>query len=361
MFDKNNEFTVTKDHIEILNISKYYPSAEEHTVALDKITFNVSRGDIFGIIGHSGAGKSTLLRSINRLEEISSGQILIDGIDIRNISYEELLVLRKKIGMIFQHFNLLGSRSVLSNVEFPLVSSGVPRKIARVKAMELLTRVGLSDKANAKPSQLSGGQKQRVGIARALAHSPEILLCDEATSALDPETTQSILELLKELNKELGLTIVLITHDMNVIKKICNRLIVLHKGKIVDSGNTWQMFGEPTSQETKNLLSPIQNNMISGLNSFQKDISDGVNHKAILKISFLKNKENAGIPLQLISLIGPDIEIVQSNVETLDNHTIGNVFISTKDVFDLDVIRKKAQSLDIKINIEVEGYVTYHA
>ena len=203
------------------------------------------RGEIFGIIGRSGAGKSTLLRTINMLERPGAGRVLIDGADVGQLDEDGLVALRRRIGMIFQHFNLLSAKTVAENVALPLRVAGVKPAAARVRVDALLDLVGLRDKADAYPAKLSGGQKQRVGIARALVHEPRILLCDEATSALDPETTQSILALLRDINRKLGLTVVLITHDMAVIREICHQVLVLDGGRKVEQGEVWRVFGDP--------------------------------------------------------------------------------------------------------------------
>ena len=209
--------------------------------ALSDVSFSIVRGEIFGIIGRSGAGKSTLLRTINMLERPGAGRVLIDGADVGQLDEDGLVALRRRIGMIFQHFNLLSAKTVAENVALPLRVAGVKPAAARVRVDALLDLVGLRDKADAYPAKLSGGQKQRVGIARALVHEPRILLCDEATSALDPETTQSILALLRDINRKLGLTVVLITHDMAVIREICHQVLVLDGGRKVEQGEVWRV------------------------------------------------------------------------------------------------------------------------
>jgi len=233
--------------ISISGLNKFYQTSRGSVPALRDINLRVEKGDIFGIIGLSGAGKSTLIRCLNRLEEPDSGKIVIDGNDITRLSVAQLREARKKIGMIFQHFNLLDSRTVRGNVAFPLELAGYARRDIDERVAEILELVGLSDKAGAYPAQLSGGQKQRVGIARALANHPEVLLSDEATSALDPQTTSSILELLADINRKLGLTIVLITHEMNVIRQVCTKVAVLDKGEIVETGPVEQMLSRPSS------------------------------------------------------------------------------------------------------------------
>ncbi|BCL75869.1 methionine import ATP-binding protein MetN 1 [Jeongeupia sp. HS-3] len=241
--------------IQFKNIHKSYRVDNRDIPALSGIDLTISPGEIYGMIGHSGAGKSTLVRLINLLERPSSGELLIDGDDITRFDDDTLRALRRRIGMIFQHFNLLSSKTVFDNVAFPLRLAGKKNRAETdARVAELLARVGLSEHANKYPSQLSGGQKQRVGIARALATEPKILLCDEATSALDPQTTQSVLRLLAEINRELGLTIVLITHEMDVIRSICDRVAVLDGGKVVEHGPVADVFLHPKHITTKRFV-----------------------------------------------------------------------------------------------------------
>lgn len=242
--------------IEIKHLGKTYSAPGGDIVALEDINLKIEDGEIFGIIGLSGAGKSTLVRCINLLERPTEGQVLLDGKNLTELSKKELLALRQSIGMIFQGFNLLEQRSVLKNVCFPLEIAGVDKKQARARAMELLQLVGLADRAASYPSQLSGGQKQRVAIARALATKPKYLLCDEATSALDPNTTRSILELLREINKTMGVTIVVITHEMKVIDQICDRVAVIDHSRIAEEGRVSQVFTNPKSQIARDLIIP---------------------------------------------------------------------------------------------------------
>ncbi|MBE7006801.1 MAG: ATP-binding cassette domain-containing protein [Ruminococcaceae bacterium] len=242
--------------IELQSLSKTYRTADREIVALEDISLTVRDGEIFGIIGLSGAGKSTLVRCINLLERPTSGRVLIDGREITALPRKQLLKLRQSIGMIFQGFNLLEQRTVLHNVTFPLEVSGLRRSEAKARATELLELVGLSDRADSYPSQLSGGQKQRVAIARALATNPKYLLCDEATSALDPNTTRSILELLAEINKQMGVTIVIITHEMKVIDRICDRVAVLDQSRVVEEGAVSEVFTNPRSTIAKELILP---------------------------------------------------------------------------------------------------------
>jgi len=242
--------------IEIRHLNKTYRTADKDIVALEDINLTINDGEIFGIIGLSGAGKSTLVRCINLLEQPSAGEVIVDGESITALPRKELLKLRRSIGMIFQGFNLLEQRSVLRNVCFPLEIAGVKKKEARARATELLSLVGLADRAEAYPSQLSGGQKQRVAIARALATQPKYLLCDEATSALDPNTTRQILDLLKEINEKLGVTIVVITHEMKVIDRICDSVAVIDASHIAEVGKVSQVFTNPKSKIARDLIVP---------------------------------------------------------------------------------------------------------
>ena len=242
--------------VKIEKLSKTFHTKNGDIKALRDIDLTVEQGDIFGIIGLSGAGKSTLVRCINYLEKPTSGRVLFEGTDMGKLSNKELLNVRRSIGMIFQNFNLLEQRNALKNICFPLEISGVPKAKAEARARELLELVGLSDRENSYPSQLSGGQKQRVAIARALATNPKILLCDEATSALDPTTTQSILTLLKEINIKMNVTIIIITHEMSVVERICNKVAVIDNSRIVECGDVKEVYTNPKSDMAKQLIIP---------------------------------------------------------------------------------------------------------
>ncbi|MBQ9022098.1 MAG: ATP-binding cassette domain-containing protein [Eggerthellaceae bacterium] len=250
--------------IQIEHLSKIFIGSEREHTALADINLTINDGDIFGIIGESGAGKSTLVRCINLLERPSSGRILIDGNDITKLSGKSLLALRREIGMIFQNFSLFAQRNVLHNVTFPLELTRTPAAQAEERARELLQLVGLADLAEAYPSQLSGGQQQRVAIARALANNPKIMLCDEATSALDTMTTHAILNLLRDINRELGVTMILITHSMNVAEAVCNRIAVIDGGTIVEQGETKAVFANPQAPITRALLG-VEGGTASGI------------------------------------------------------------------------------------------------
>lgn len=241
---------------ELKHLSKTFGSGADQVEALKDVSLSIRKGEIFGIIGLSGAGKSTLVRCINLLERPDSGQILFHGQDLMKLSEKQLRVQRRNISMIFQGFNLLDQRTALDNICFPLELIGTSKREARKRAMELLETVGLPDKANAYPVQLSGGQKQRIAIARALASDPEVLLCDEATSALDPQTTDSILKLLQQINRERGITVIIITHQMSVIEQICNRVAILDQGSAAEIGNVVDVFRNPQSNAGRRLVSP---------------------------------------------------------------------------------------------------------
>ncbi|MBO7184446.1 MAG: ATP-binding cassette domain-containing protein [Oscillospiraceae bacterium] len=244
--------------IEIAHLSKTFGSGQQQVSALQDVSLKIEKGEIFGIIGLSGAGKSTLVRCINLLERPESGQILFEGQNLMTLSPKKLRQQRRNISMIFQSFNLLEQRTALDNICFPLELTGVGRKAAKAKAMELLEMVGLPDKANAYPVQLSGGQKQRIAIARALASDPQVLLCDEATSALDPQTTESILALLQKINKERGITVIIITHQMSVIEQICHRVAILDHGEVAEVGAVEQVFSNPRTNAGRRLVSPVK-------------------------------------------------------------------------------------------------------
>ncbi len=245
--------------IELTHISKDFGKGQQQVHAVRDVSLSIDTGEIFGIIGFSGAGKSTLVRCINLLERPTAGTVTVDGEEVTALPAKELRQTRKKIGMIFQHFNLMPSRTVAGNVAYPLRGSGLSKKETADKVAHLLELVGIADKATAYPSQLSGGQKQRVAIARALANDPNVLLCDEATSALDPQTTKSILHLLKHLNETLGITIVIITHEMAVVKEICQRVAVMEHGRVVEQGEVFSVFADPKQEITKNFIHTTSN------------------------------------------------------------------------------------------------------
>ncbi|MGA5688812.1 methionine ABC transporter ATP-binding protein [Cytobacillus pseudoceanisediminis] len=243
--------------IEIKELVKVYETKKGKVTGVDRVSLKIDKGEIFGIVGYSGAGKSSLLRCLNLLEKPTSGEITMDGLSLTSLGKKELRHARLKIGMIFQHFHLVSSKTVYENIAFALKAAHKTKAETEARVKELLDMVGLTDKRDVYPSQLSGGQKQRVGIARALANNPSVLLCDEATSALDPSTTKSILSLLKKINKELGLTIVLITHEMEVVKDICDRMAVMQDGKVIEEGKVYDLFAEPKESLTKDFINSV--------------------------------------------------------------------------------------------------------
>lgn len=242
--------------IEIKNLTKKFQGADGEFEALKNVSLTVNDGDIFGIIGMSGAGKSTLVRCINMLERPSEGSVIIDGVNMGTLSDRELRQARRGITMIFQGFNLLMQKNCLKNICFPLELEGMKKSEAKARAMELLETVGLADKAKAYPAQLSGGQQQRIAIARALATNPKVLLCDEATSALDPTTTNSILELIREINEKMGITVIIITHQMSVVESVCNRVAIIDRGEVVEQGDVGEVFSHPSSEAARKLVFP---------------------------------------------------------------------------------------------------------
>ncbi|WMD23625.1 ATP-binding cassette domain-containing protein [Achromobacter seleniivolatilans] len=315
-------------HIVFEGLQKRYQSAQGTVDALSEVSFSIARGEVFGIIGRSGAGKSTLLRSINMLERPSAGRVLVDGVDVGQLDENALVGLRRRIGMIFQHFNLLSAKTVFENVALPLRVAGVKPAAARVRVEALLDLVGLRDKADVYPSKLSGGQKQRVGIARALVHNPEILLCDEATSALDPETTQSILALLLDINRKLGLTVVLITHDMAVIREVCHQVLVLDRGRNVELGEVWRVFGNPQADATRALLRPLQHDLPADLAAKLVPDLQGRDGVAVLRLRFTGQGRPEGVSLQALAAMGPGATLLHGGLDRLRGHAQGSLLVS---------------------------------
>ena len=301
--------------IELKSLGKTYTASEKEIVALEDINLSIADSEIYGIIGLSGAGKSTLVRCINLLEKPTSGQVLIDGADITAIPRKELLKLRRQIGMIFQGFNLLEQRTALQNVTFPLEVSGIRFRDAKERAAELLELVGLSDRSGSYPSQLSGGQKQRVAIARALATKPKYLLCDEATSALDPNTTRSILDLLKHINQTLGVTIVIITHEMKVIDQICDRVAVLDNSRIVEEGPVNVVFTTPKSEIARELIMPGE----------KKSFDTRGGRK--IRLSFLPEHFGKPIISELVLECRTPVNIVYADTQKLDGALYGQMIL----------------------------------
>jgi D-methionine transport system ATP-binding protein len=317
-------------HVRFIGLGKTYQGQNGPVAALQHIDLAVKRGEVFGIIGRSGAGKSSLIRTINRLEQPTAGRVLIDQVDIGEFDEERLVQLRRRIGMIFQHFNLMSAKTVWQNVELPLKVAGVPQGERVRKVTELLELVGLQDKHHAYPAQLSGGQKQRVGIARSLVHDPQILLCDEATSALDPETTESILGLLREINRRLKLTIVLITHEMAVIRDICDRVVVLERGQVVEQGPVWQVFGNPQHTVSKTLLAPLQHGLPAELQA--RLLPAAADRHSALVLRLRVTGENAEEPdlSSLFNLLGGRVSLLQGGIERIQGHALGQLVVAVR-------------------------------
>ena len=301
--------------IELKHITKVFPTADGELTALNDVNITIHDGDVYGIVGMSGAGKSTLVRCINLLERPTSGQVVIDGKDLCVMPAKELIQQRRSISMIFQQFNLLMQKSVARNVRYPLEIAGVPKKQANERVIELLKIVGLEDKASAYPAQLSGGQKQRVAIARALASDPEMLLCDEATSALDPMTTQSILSLLQKINRELGITVVLITHEMAVIRQICNKVAILDGGKLAEQGTVDDVFMHTKSAAGRRLF---------GILPEQEEIPP----QPAIRIVFDGEAAEKPIISKLVKDCGLDVNILSADIRQLNQKAYGQMLIA---------------------------------
>ena len=306
--------------IELNHLSKTFGGGESQVHALHDVSIAVKPGEIFGIIGLSGAGKSTLVRCINLLERPDEGQVLFHGKDLMTMKDKELRAQRRNITMIFQSFNLLEQRTAIDNICFPLELNGVSRKEARKRAMELLEIVGLPDKANAYPVQLSGGQKQRIAIARALATDPEVLLCDEATSALDPQTTDSILNLLQKINRERGITVIIITHQMSVIEQICHRVAILDHGVVAEIGDVEEVFRNPKSVAGRNLVSPDTTNL---------PLSTWTGHVA--RIAFNGNASADPIIASVAMDLGMKVSILGAATRNVDGKAFGTMLVSLPD------------------------------
>ena len=307
----------------IQDVSKTFETKDGSVQALNHVSLSIETGDIYGIIGMSGVGKSTLVRCMNFLEVPSEGKVLIDGKSLSEFSPKELRKEREKIGMIFQHFNLLMQKNVLENVCFPLYIQGKKKAEARAKALELLEIVGLADRAKAYPAQLSGGQKQRVAIARALASDPQILLCDEATSALDPQTTSSILELLQDINQKFGITIVIITHQMSVVREICTHVAIMKDGEVKEQGLVEEIFSHPKSQVAKELISKDSGNDVESKKLTQSEIQDG----EIVRIVFSENSAFEPVIANLILTFHEPVNILKANTKNVGGVAKGEMIL----------------------------------
>ncbi|WP_341649650.1 methionine ABC transporter ATP-binding protein [Thauera humireducens] len=343
-------------HIRLEGIGKTYDTGRGAVTALEDIDLDIQRGEIFGIIGRSGAGKSSLIRTLNRLEDPSSGKVLIDGRDIGSLDEAQLVALRRRVGMIFQHFNLMSAKTVWQNVALPLKVAGIkPAEIER-RVTESLQLVGLSEKRDMYPAQLSGGQKQRVGIARALVHQPEILLCDEATSALDPESTQAILALLKDINQRLGLTVVLITHEMEVIHEICHRVVVLERGRVVEHGPVWQVFGDPQHEVTRTLLGTVHHDLPDDLNGHIHPERTTEAQALLLDLHFTGVSRRDPDLLSIANVLGAGTRLVHGGIDRIQNRAQGHLLVSVDSSEPAADIIRRAQGLADKIHHV--GYVS---
>ena len=343
--------------IELSHIEKTYNGPDGPVPALKGIDLTVENGEIYGIIGLSGAGKSTLIRCINLLERPTRGQVVVDGKDLTAMNARELRAARQNIGMIFQHFNLLTSATVYDNIAFPLRLADTPEEKIRAKVEPLLTLVGLSDKAHQYPSQLSGGQKQRVGIARALANDPKVLLSDEATSALDPQTTKAILELMRDINQKLGITIVIITHEMQVIKDICDKVAVIEDGVITERGPVLDVFTNPQRPLTKEFISAVMSSELPAALQGKPIAKDPVSGAPLLVwLTFIGDSADEPVIAALIRRFPIDVSILYGNIDHIKDMPYGRLLIGLSGAQDsIDEALTYLSQRDLRI--EVIGYV----
>ncbi len=312
--------------IQLEHITKTFHSGSASVEAVKDVSLTIQDGEIYGIIGFSGAGKSTLVRCINLLERPTEGKVFVDDKELTALSEAQLRQARKKIGMIFQHFNLLPSRTVFGNIAYPLKGSGLSKAEIAKKVRELLALVDMSEKENAYPSQLSGGQKQRVAIARALANNPTVLLCDEATSALDPQTTHSILQLLKRLNQQLGITVVLITHQMEAVKEICGRVAVMESGKVVEEGDVFSIFAEPKQPITKEFIRPTSN--LYRINELLESDAETVQIKPgekLVRLSYREKNVSEALVSEISRTFHLNVNIIYSQIELIQGAPLGGL------------------------------------
>ena len=307
--------------IKIEDLNKVFSTGDLEFQALKDVNLDINDGDIYGIIGLSGAGKSTLIRCLNRLEEPTSGKISIDGVDILSLKEEELRVFRKKIGMIFQSFNLLKQKTVFENIALPLQLEKMDKKEIEKKVNLLLGYVGLEDKKDSYPSELSGGQKQRVAIARAISNDPKVLLSDEATSSLDPQTTVSILELLKRIQRELGITVIMITHEMEVVKQICNKVAIMDGGKVIEKNTVEELFNNPRTKLTKSFINSVSS-------PAEEEIINPKNFKGkLIRLGYLGDSANFPIVSQMVKNFDIDVNILSGNINKLQSTSVGHLVL----------------------------------
>ena len=343
--------------IKLNNITKIFTLPDKKLTALDNVSLHVPKGQICGVIGASGAGKSTLIRCVNLLERPTHGAVIIDDVDLTQLSDAELVKTRRQIGMIFQHFNLLTSRTVFENVALPLELENKSKAEIQEKTTALLALVGLSDKHNVYPANLSGGQKQRVAIARALASDPKVLLCDEATSALDPATTQSILKLLKEINRTLGITILLITHEMEVVKRICDQVAVIDKGRLIDQGTVSEIFSNPKTELAQEFISSTFH--ITLPEEYLENLSDTPKHAKsypIIKFEFTGRSVDAPLLSQASKKFGVELSILTSQIDYAGGVKFGFTIAEVEGDEDA-ITQAKVYLMENNVRVEVLGYV----
>ena len=343
--------------IKLNNITKIFTLPDKKLTALDNVSLHVPKGQICGVIGASGAGKSTLIRCVNLLERPTHGAVIIDDVDLTQLSDAELVKTRRQIGMIFQHFNLLTSRTVFENVALPLELENKSKAEIQEKTTALLALVGLSDKHNVYPANLSGGQKQRVAIARALASDPKVLLCDEATSALDPATTQSILKLLKEINRTLGITILLITHEMEVVKRICDQVAVIDKGRLIEQGTVSEIFSNPKTELAQEFISSTFH--ITFPEEYLENLSDTPKHAKsypIIKFEFTGRSVDAPLLSQASKKFGVELSILTSQIDYAGGVKFGFTIAEVEGDEDA-ITQAKVYLMENNVRVEVLGYV----
>lgn len=343
--------------IKLNNITKIFTLPDKKLTALDNVSLHVPKGQICGVIGASGAGKSTLIRCVNLLERPTHGAVVIDDVDLTQLSDAELVKTRRQIGMIFQHFNLLTSRTVFENVALPLELENKSKADIQEKTTALLALVGLSDKHNVYPANLSGGQKQRVAIARALASDPKVLLCDEATSALDPATTQSILKLLKEINRTLGITILLITHEMEVVKRICDQVAVIDKGRLIEQGTVSEIFSNPKTELAQEFISSTFH--ITLPEEYLENLSDTPKHAKsypIIKFEFTGRSVDAPLLSQASKKFGVELSILTSQIDYAGGVKFGFTIAEVEGDEDA-ITQTKVYLMENNVRVEVLGYV----
>ena len=343
--------------IKLNNITKIFTLPDKKLTALDNVSLHVPKGQICGVIGASGAGKSTLIRCVNLLERPTHGAVVIDDVDLTQLSDAELVKTRRQIGMIFQHFNLLTSRTVFENVALPLELENKSKAEIQEKTTALLALVGLSDKHNVYPANLSGGQKQRVAIARALASDPKVLLCDEATSALDPATTQSILKLLKEINRTLGITILLITHEMEVVKRICDQVAVIDKGRLIEQGTVSEIFSNPKTELAQEFIRSTFH--ITLPEEYLENLSDTPKHAKsypIITFEFTGRSVDAPLLSQASKKFGVELSILTSQIDYAGGVKFGFTIAEVEGDEDA-ITQAKVYLMENNVRVEVLGYV----